>query len=312
MNILNQNISISDVLSLFTKSQERKSMELNTCLSLYLKIREPYVRPDTLIYYKENMDLVFKFFYLNNITETGQINQEIIDKFIKWSLFNKNKAATINKRIGILQTLLKRLEEYNVIDAPIFKFSKLKESKTKIEPVKKDDVKRILSQIDSMTISHQLMIYLLISTGVRRNELVNIKIANINFKNKSIYLDYTKSGKPRYCYFDEKVESLILKLIEQNKCVNNPYLFALGSGHIDKQSVSSMLYKLKHDLSIDVLSSHKLRHFYATELLKNGADIYTVKELLGHSDLEMTQRYLDFTNEEIKENNFKYNPLKNL
>ena len=81
---------------------------------------------------------------------------------------------------------------------------------------------------------------------------------------------------------------------------------------VDKQSVSSMLYKLKHDLGIDVLSSHKLRHFYATELLKNGADIYTVKELLGHSDLEMTQRYLDFTNEEIKENNFKYNPIKNL
>ncbi len=73
-----------------------------------------------------------------------------------------------------------------------------------------------------------------------------------------------------------------------------------------------MLYKLKHDLKIDVLRSHKLRHFYATELLKNGADIYTVKELLGHCDLEMTQRYLDFTNEEIKENNFKFNPLKNL
>lgn len=311
MNILNQNISISDVLSLFTKNQETKSMELNASLSLYLKIREPYVRPDTLIYYQENMNLVFKFFYFNNITETKQINQSIIDKFIKWSLSNKNKAATINKRIGILQTMFKRLEEYNVIDAPIFKFTKLKETKTKIEPVKKADVKRIIDQIDSMSLSHQLMIYLLIATGIRRNELVNIKVANINFKNKTIYLDFTKSGKPRYCYFDEKIEKLILKLIEQNNCTNNPYLFALGSGHVNKQSVSSMLFKLKHDLNIDVLSSHKLRHFYATELLKNGADIYTVKELLGHSDLEMTQRYLDFTNEEIKENNFKYNPLRN-
>ena len=70
-------------------------------------------------------------------------------------------------------------------------------------------------------------------------------------------------------------------------------------------------HKLKHDLKIDVLSSHKFRHLYATALLKNGADIFTVKQLLGHSKLENTQRYLDFTNEELKQNNFKYNPLNN-
>ena len=163
-----------------------------------------------------------------------------------------------------------------------------------------------------MKLSHQLMIYLLIGTGIRRNELVNIKISNINFKTKSIYLEFTKSGKPRYCYFNDKIEQLILKQIENNRSIKNPYLFALGDGHISKQSVTSMLFKLKKDLNIDVLSSHKFRHLYATQLLKNGADIFTVKELLGHANLKMTQRYLDFTNEEIKENNFKYNPLNNL
>jgi len=243
MNILDQSISILDVLSLVTKKQQIKSMELYASLTLYIKIMEPYVRPDTLIYYQENMDLVFKFFRLNDITETKQINQNIIDKFIKWSFANNNKAATINKRIGILQTMLRRLEEANAINAPVFKYTKLKETKIKIEPVKKEDVKKILSQIDKMTISHQLMLYLLIATGIRRNELVHIKIENINFKSHSIYLDFTKSGKPRYCYFDEKIEFLIRKQMENIKTTTNPYLFALGSGHVDKQSVSSMLYK---------------------------------------------------------------------
>lgn len=88
-------------------------------------------------------------------------------------------------------------------------------------------------------------------------------------------------------------------------------MFAKGDSHIDKITVSSMLTKLKKDLDIDILSSHKFRHLYATQLLKNGADIFTVKELLGHKDLKITQRYLDFTNDEIKKNNFKYNPLNN-
>lgn len=311
-NILNQNISIQDILSLVVKSSDIKSMELKACLNTYLKLRESDSRPDTRIYIKENMDLVINFFYLNNIFETKDITQDVIDKFIRFSLSKGNKPITINKRIGILQTMFKRMNEINLIDIPKFTYHKIKETKVKIEPVKKEDIKIILNQIDSMKLSHQLMIYLLIGTGIRRNELVNIKVENINFKNKTIYLDFTKSGKGRYCYFNDKIESLIIKLIEQNKSINNPYLFALGNGHVDKQSVSSMLYKLKRDLNIDILSSHKLRHYYATELLKNGADIYSVKELLGHSDLEMTQRYLDFTNEEIKQNNFKFNPLNNL
>lgn len=72
-----------------------------------------------------------------------------------------------------------------------------------------------------------------------------------------------------------------------------------------------MLNKLKKDLNIDILSPHRFRDLYATQLLRNGADIYSVKELMGHQRLEITQRYIDFTNEEIKQNNFKYNPLKN-
>lgn len=311
-NILTESISIESILSLVTKKKEIKSMELNAALKLYLKIMEPNTRPDTRIYYVENLNIVFTFFFCHQVNETKDIQQDIIDKFVKYSISKGNKPITINKRIGILQTMLKRLNELNIIDIPSFKYNKIKETKVKIEPVKKDDIKLILKHINKMKLSHQLMIYLLIGTGIRRNELVNIKVENINFKNKSIYLDFTKSGKGRYCYFNDKIESLILKLIEQNKCINNPYLFALGNSHIDKQSVSSMLYKLKKDLNIDVLSSHKIRHYYATELLKNGADIYSVKELLGHSDLEMTQRYLDFTNEEIKNNNFKFNPLNNL
>ena len=312
-NLLEKSLTLEQILSLFSSTAvTKKSLELNVALKVYLKMMKSHVRPDTLIYIEENLNLVFKFFFMKKIFETSQIDQKCIDDFIQFSLMNNNKPITINKRIGILKTMLSRLSELNLISLPEFKFKKLKETRAKIEPVKKEDIKKILLQIETMKVSHQLIIFLLISTGIRRNELVHIKVPNIDFKEKSIYLDYTKSGKPRYCYFNSKIEKLITKQIELNHTTDNPYLFALGDGHIDKQTVSSMLYKLKRDLNIDVLSSHKIRHYYATELLKNGADIYSVKELLGHSDLEMTQRYLDFTNEEIKRNNFKYNPLNHL
>ncbi len=311
-NNFKTSISIEDVFNLFVnKNQEFKSMELNALLKIYAKMQASKVRPDTIDMYLDHLGDMINFFNAHGVYETKHINQAIIDKYVWYSQsVAKNKNITINKRIGILTAMLRRTAEAGLITQPEFKFQKLKETPAKIETIKPEDVKKILSQIDSMKLEHQVIIYLLLSTGIRRNEVVNIKMQNINFKNKSIYLDFTKSGKPRYCYFGWKLEKLLELLISKND-PKNPYLLQHHETHIDKMTVSSMLYKLKKDLDIDILSSHKFRHLYATQLLKNGADIFTVKELLGHQRLEITQRYLDFTNEELKQNNFKYNPLNN-
>lgn len=310
-NILNKSISLNDIFSLLiNQEKEIKSMELYAVLSLYTKMQESKVRPDTLEAYNDHIPNMIKFFNSCGAYETKHISQSLIEKYVRYSLNIGNKNITINKRIGMFTAMLKRVAKAGVITMPAYEYENLKEQEAKIEIIQKEDIIKILKQIDSMKLTHQVIIYLLLSTGIRRNEIVNIKMENINFKNKSIYLDFTKSGKPRYCYFSDKLESLLKELTLKNDS-ENPYLFQHGTTHIDKQTISSMLFKLKKDLGIDVLSSHKFRHLYATQLLKNGADIYTVKQLLGHSKLENTQRYLDFTNEELKENNFKYNPLNN-
>lgn len=313
-NNFKPSISLEDVFSLFTKKdQEFKSMELNALLQLYVKMQAPKVRPDTLDMYQDHIGDMIEFFYAHGVYETKHINQTIIDRFIAFSKSKNNKNITINKRIGILTAMLKRTAEAGLITQPEYKFQKLKETPAKIEIITPEAVKKILAQIDRMKISHQAIIYILLTTGIRRNEVVNLKMENIDFKHKSIYMDFTKNGKPRFCYFGEKLENLLLLLIKKNK-QDKPYLFQSthkSKPHLSKGSVSSMLNKLKNDLNIDILSSHRFRHLYATQLLRNGADIYSVKELLGHQRLEITQRYIDFTNEEIKENNFKYNPLKN-
>ncbi len=310
-------IALKDLIDLFKEDNEEekeKSLEFNTLLKTYIKIQETKVRPDTILMYKDHLGVMIEYLKAFEIYETSQINQEIIDKYVAYCLTERNnKPVTINKRIGMFTAMLNRCAELDLIDEPNYTFHKLKEQEAKIEIIKQDDVIKIFDNLDNMKLEHQVIILLLISTGIRRNELVNIKMKNINFKEKSIYLQHTKSGKPRYCFFAKKLEDLLLKLINKNKSKNpdNEYLLQHGMTHINKLTVSSMLCKLKDDLDIDVLSAHKFRHLYATTLLKNGADIYSVKELLGHQRLETTQKYLDYTNEDLKNSNFKYNPLNN-
>ena len=69
---------------------------------------------------------------------------------------------------------------------------------------------------------------------------------------------------------------------------------------------------IKKELKVDVLSPHKLRHFYATTIYNNSLDIYLTSNLLGHSDIKMTQIYLDIDMSNYQEKNQIYNPISTL
>lgn len=306
-DLLDKSIKLADLIDLMVDKESIKSMELNALLNLYLKLRKHELREETIGCYAENLKYLYMFLRTKGVIETKDITQNVIDEYVQYSLEKGNKPITVNKRITVLNTMLHYMAEKGFISPPTFVYKKLKTPKTKIPMMNKEDVQLILDHLNEFSIRHQLVFLLLLYTGIRRNELAHIKVCNINFKENSIYLDFTKSGTPRYCYFNKYIGELIKKVIRSNS--NDMWLFATKDTHITNKRVSGMLLEIQKKLGIEVLSSHKLRHLYATELLNNGANIMVVKELLGHTDLEMTQRYLDYTNKQIQKNNDKFNPL---
>ncbi len=312
-NILNTQISIDDIIALISsKNSIVKKMDLHSLVGLYLKMREFDIRVETKNCYKLHLDYLLDFFDTIGVKNSSDINQNTINQFVAYSTSKGNKAITINKRLAILHTMLKYCAEREIISMPAYKFVKLKEQPSEIKTITLADAKAIYDYLPLMNERNRLIFLLFFQTGIRRNELINIKVNNIDFEKMRILLETTKNGKNRYCYFDEETKILINDVINKNKCRTNPYLFALGNGHIDKIRINTIFFEVKKKLGIKSLSPHKIRHFYATQLLKNGADINTVRKLLGHSKLETTQRYLDYTDEFIQENNYKFNPMSNL
>ena len=308
-DLLNKSIKLTDLIDLIVDKESIKSMELNALLNIYLKLRKNELREESISCYKGHLKYIYSYLHFKGVVETKDITQDIIDGYVTYLIAKGNKPITINKRIAILNTMLNYMYDKGFISSPNFKYKKLKAQNAKIKIVDKNDIQLILDHLPDFPIKHQLVFLLLLYTGIRRNELANIKVANIDFDEQTIYLDFTKSGVPRYCYFNDMISKLMKKVISNNS--NDIWLFAKKDTHITNKRVSGMLLEIQKKLNIKVLSSHKIRHFYATELLNNGANIITVKELLGHTELEMTKRYLDFTNKQIQKNNDKYNPLNN-
>ena len=109
----------------------------------------------------------------------------------------------------------------------------------------------------------------------------------------------------------DEIKDLITEL--ENQIPNQKFLFysSKTNGYVTPNTVSSYFAKIKKDLELKTLSPHKLRHTYATILINNGADMNSVR-LLGHSTLYMTQRYIQMTNNKLKNINNEFNPLNDL
>ena len=154
-------------------------------------------------------------------------------------------------------------------------------------------------------IRNKLIVELLYSTGIRRAELINLKLTDVDINQNQIKV-LGKRNKERYIPLMKSVQDTIsLYLIKRNlldSIDDKPYLFLTKKG---KKIYSALVYRVVknyfNQASTKVKKSpHILRHSFATHLLNNGADLNSVKELLGHSSLASTQVYTHNNISELK------------
>ncbi len=200
--------------------------------------------------------------------------------------------------------------EANELITPInLKWVRLPETEAKIEIVKQEDTINILDFIQTIQASSRAKVELILTTGIRMNELCHLEVKNIHFETLQIYLSFTKNGVPRYAAIPEEIVPTLKEAISEAK--GSKWLFPNpeGTGCIKQSAVKSLMRRIKSALHIEVLSSHKLRHLYATTLLKRGVDIKTVSRLLGHKSIRMTERYIDIIDTETYYSSRMNNPL---
>jgi len=161
---------------------------------------------------------------------------------------------------------------------------------------------------------NKAMVELLYATGLRVSELINLKTSDVNI-NMSIVRCISKGNKERIIPIgDFAIESIseycnnYREALMKNK--NTDYLFLSNRGtKITRQGFFKILKKLAKEQGVNKdFSPHTLRHSFATHLLEYGADLRSIQEMLGHSDISTTQIYTHIGNDLIRKNYEKYHP----
>lgn len=171
---------------------------------------------------------------------------------------------------------------------------------TTLPPVMSAD--EIKSLIDGMkNIKHRTIIILLYSTGMRLSEISRLKITDIDSKNMRIKIVQGKGSKDRFTILSQQVllELRAYYIIYKPKI----YLFngSRSGSPFSMRSIQHLVQKgvAQIGLSSKNYSVHTIRHSFATHMVDNGADLHTVKELLGHTSLQTTMRYMHLTTKRI-------------
>lgn len=246
---------------------------------------EVYNAPGTLRYYKETINVLLKYF--GNV-DSSKITKNVVFKYIKYLMDSGLSNNTINKRIMFLKAMFK----YNEIDSDFLKIKKLKEEFVTFGCVDPTTLKRIIKEIlPQQNLQCQLIVRLLLDTGVRANELVNIKIKNIDLDNRNILLEKTKTGKIRKVFFTDFTKQLLMKYLINNK---HEYLFynSKTKTHITVSALESQFARLRRKYKLEKFSPHRLRHTLSSNMYANGSDYLFIMKILGHSNMNTTRRYI--------------------
>jgi integrase/recombinase XerC len=141
---------------------------------------------------------------------------------------------------------------------------------------------------------HKCLVVLLLSTGMRRSEVAEISLEDLDLENRQL-LVHGKGAKERVVPLADQTIVAIEAYLPQRKQTESHRLFVSQFGEpLNGRAISRMLQRTlaKAGLAGRGITPHKLRHTFATHLIRSGADIRTVQELLGHADIGTTARYL--------------------
>lgn len=272
---------------------------------------------NTYLSYKNDLNMYKAFLHQKNISNPEKISSADVIEFIEYlQKKDHDEITTVARKLTTIKNYHAYLEKEKI--APInvtlgIKRPKLK--KTIAKTLSMDDINTLLdiNLLTPFDYRNKAMLELVYGTGLRVSELVNLTLNNIDFTNCIIRI-VGKGNKERiiplgeYSMYYLNLYMEKRPLLEKNNLCEKLFLNNHGKG-ITRQGFFKILKNLLEEKHLNVEASpHTLRHSFATHLLESGADLKSIQEMLGHSDISTTRMYTHVTNQKVTHDYNEYHP----
>lgn len=272
---------------------------------------------NTEMSYRRDLMKIKQFMDEQGIHDIKDITSENLSAYVQHLNDNHFSAATISRNIASLKAFYHYLVNEGIVSEDLSeKFHAPKIEKKMPEILSTDEVIRLLEQPSGTSqkeIRDKAMLELLYATGIRVTELITLKIRDVNLQMG--YIVCRDRSKERVIPFGNEAKSALIRYLEGTRNAmladkSSEYLFANCSGQsMSRQGFWKLIkfYAKRAGIVADI-TPHTLRHSFAAHLVENGADLRSVQEMLGHSDISTTQIYANMNHNRIREVYAKAHP----
>lgn len=269
--------------------------------------------------YERDLRLFCKTLGFKNSDALVNVNREQITGYMTQLKGKGLAAATIARKLAAIKAFYRFMTAEGYMDANPAEVVEAGTKGIKLPRVlSEDEVVRLLNQPDITTAEgfrDRTMLEVLYATGMRVSELINLTLERVDLNMKYI-IAFGKGSKERIVplgsvaaeFLQQYLEKVRPKLTHEDRNTNIVFL-AFGGHELTRQRFWQIIRAYGRKANINkALTPHILRHSFATHLLDNGADLRSVQELLGHSDISTTQIYTHLTNKRLRDIYAKAHP----
>ena len=263
---------------------------------------------NTELSYRRDLMKVKNYMEEQGIENVKEITKNNLTSYVGYLQKNKFSAATISRNIASLKAFYHYLSKEGMVSEDISDALHAPKIEKKMpEILSTKEVVKLLEQPSGNSpkeIRDKAMLELLYATGIRVTELINLKLSDVDLQVG--YIVCHDGGKERVIPFGNQAKGALIRYLEGTRAAmlsdpESPYLFANCQGQpMSRQGFWKIIkfYTKKAGITADI-TPHTLRHSFAAHLVENGADLRSVQEMLGHSDISTTQIYVNLNKSKL-------------
>lgn len=302
------------------KSSQEQSFEV--CLHNFIrdcKIRN--LSEHTIKYYKNELFKTLNYLEQNGLTTNpSEMTSGFIQEHVILRMMDENrKETTINATLRALRSFFNYLEkEAFVVENPMTNVKLVRQKRTVIQTFNREQIHAILRQPDRSTFTglrdYTIMMFLL-ETGVRVKELCGIKLNDVNWNDGVVAIREVKGLKERTVPIQAKMKHQLSQYVQIRGNVDNEFLFVnIDDEPLQIRAVQSAIAKYGRKAGIENVrcSPHTFRHTFAKLSVQNGADVFSLQSVLGHSSMEMVRNYVNLFSNDVANNHRRFSPIERL
>lgn len=272
---------------------------------------------NTELSYRRDLAKVERYLAAQGVSEVSQITPELLKVYVDSLEKQKFAPASISRNIASIKAFFHYLTKEGIVDEDISESLKAPKIEKKLpEIMSMEEVVRLLEQPGANTpkeIRDKAMLELLYATGIRVTELITLKLSDVNFSMNFIVC--RDRSKERVIPYGNAAKEALNRYLKEGRNAlledrDTDILFVNCSGlPMSRQGFWKLIkyYTRKAGITADI-TPHTLRHSFAAHLVENGADLRSVQEMLGHSDISTTQIYANMNHKHLREVYAKAHP----